>query len=80
MAILFRWLTLMVSRRGNMRVPVMKRLLYILIWLVIALVAGAVGSYRFNVNFWVASLIAGFALIANGLIAEWEDRRRDGGS
>jgi hypothetical protein len=46
----------------------------------ISLVAGAVGSYLFNVNFWVASLIAGFALIANGLIAEWEDRRRDGGS
>ena len=58
----------------------MKRLLYILIWLVIALVAGAVGSYLFNVNFWVASLIAGLALIVNGLIAEWEDRRRDGGS
>lgn len=55
----------------------MKRLFYTLIWLVISLAAGALGNYFFNVNFWVASLIAGLALIANGLIAEWEDRRRD---
>lgn len=58
----------------------MKRLVYTLIWLVISLLAGALGNYLFNVNFWVASLIAGAALIVNGLIAEWEDRRRDGGS
>lgn len=57
----------------------MKRLFYTLIWLVISLLAGVVGNYLFNVNFWVASLIAGLALIANGLIAEWEDRRRDSG-
>ncbi len=55
----------------------MQRVLYTLIWLVISLLAGAVGNYLFKVNFWVASLIAGLALIANGLIAEWEDRRRD---
>ena len=60
-----------------MRVPMMKRLVYTLIWLVISLLAGALGNYLFKVNFWVASLIAGVALIANGLIAEWEDRRRD---
>jgi hypothetical protein len=40
-------------------------------------VAGAAGSYFFNVSFWIASLIAGVSLIANGLIAEWEDRRQD---
>ena len=58
-------------------VSVMKRLVYTLIWLVISLFAGALGNYLFNVNFWVASLIAGLALIANGVIAECEDRRRD---
>lgn len=58
----------------------MKRLFYTLIWLAISLLAGAAGNYLFNVNFWVASLIAGMALIVNGLIAEWEDRRRDGDS
>jgi hypothetical protein len=58
----------------------MKRLLYTLIWLAVSLLAGAAGNYLFNVNFWVASLIAGMALIVNGLIAEWEDRRRDGDS
>ena len=55
----------------------MKRLHYTLIWLVISLLAGAAGNYLFNINFWVASLIAGMALIVNGLLAEWEDRRRD---
>jgi hypothetical protein len=55
----------------------MKRWAYTLIWLAIALLAGAVGHHLFKVNFWVASMIAGLALIANGLIADWEDRRRD---
>lgn len=55
----------------------MKRGFYTLIWLAISLLAGVVGSYLFKVDFWIASLIAGLALIVNGLIAEWEDRRRD---
>jgi len=55
----------------------MKRWLYTVIGLGFSLLAGAVGNCLFKVNFWVASLIAGLALIANGLIAEWEDRRRD---
>ncbi|MBV8115413.1 MAG: hypothetical protein JO142_17390 [Burkholderiales bacterium] len=55
----------------------MKRALYTVVWLAISLLAGAMGSYLFNINFWVASLIAGVALIANGLIAELEDWRRD---
>ena len=55
----------------------MKRLVYTLIWLLISLLAGALGNYLFKVNFWVAALIAGLALIANGLVAEWEDRRSD---
>lgn len=60
-----------------MRVQMMKRLVYFFIWLVISLLAGALGNYLFKVDLWVASLIAGLALIANGLIAEWEDRQRD---
>jgi hypothetical protein len=55
----------------------MKRMLYTFIWLAISLLAGVLGNYLFNVDFWTASLIAGLALVANGLIAEWEDRRRD---
>jgi hypothetical protein len=57
----------------------MKKLLYFVIWLIVSLMAGVVGNYLFHVGFWIASLIAGIALIANGLIAEWEDRRRDRG-
>lgn len=60
-----------------MRMPLMKRLVSALIWLFISLAAGALGHYFFRVNFWVASLIAGLALLANGLLADWEDRRRD---
>jgi len=55
----------------------MKNRLYILIWFAISLLAGLAGSYLFNINFWTASLIAGLALIVNGLIAEWEDHLRD---
>lgn len=54
-------------------------MLYTLAWLAISLLAGAAGHYIFGINFWIASLIAGLALIANGLIADWEDRRRDRG-
>lgn len=55
----------------------MKMGFYTLIWLAISLLAGVVGSYLFKVDFWFASLIAGIVFIVNGLIAEWEDRRRD---
>jgi hypothetical protein len=55
----------------------MKRLVYTLIWLAISLLVGTAGSYFFSLNFWAASLVAGVALIVNGLIAEWEDRRSD---
>ena len=57
----------------------MKRLVYSLIWLVISLLFGVLGNYVFKVNFWVAAFIAALAMIANGVIAEWEDRRRDRG-
>ncbi len=47
----------------------MTRILYTLIWLTISLLGGVVGSYLFKLDFWIASLIAGLALIVNGLLA-----------
>lgn len=52
----------------------MKRSVRILIWFAICFSLGAAGKYFVGLNFWLSSLIAGLALIANGLIAEWEDR------
>ena len=52
----------------------MRRFKIALVWLVIALVVGAAGSFLFHLNFWASSLVAGASLVANGLIAEWEDR------
>ena len=52
----------------------MKRIKYLLIWAAITFVVGAIGSYIFNLNFWVSSSIIGVSLIINGLIAEWEER------
>lgn len=52
----------------------MRKIIPIMIWVAISLLAGAVGSYFFELSFWLSSLIAGMALIINGLIAEWEDR------
>jgi hypothetical protein len=54
----------------------MRKIIPILIWAAISLLAGAAGSYFFKLNFWWSSLIVGMALIVNGLIAEWEDRDR----
>jgi hypothetical protein len=55
---------------------IMGRIIYLLCWLSLSLAAGAAGSYIFNLDFFCSSLIAGLTLIANGLIAEWEDRNK----
>ena len=55
----------------------MNRVFYTLIWLGMSLLTGLLGSRLFQIDFWLASLIAGLALLANGLLADWEDRRRD---
>jgi hypothetical protein len=47
---------------------------YTLIWLAISFVVGAGASYFFGIHIWVAAAIAGIALMANGLLATWEDR------
>lgn len=56
----------------------MRRLRNILIWAVISLLAGALGSYFLNLDFLWAVLIAAAALIINGLVAEWEDSKNSG--
>lgn len=45
-----------------------------LVWLAISLLAGAFGRYFFGLGFWSTALIVGLSLIANGLLADWEDR------
>jgi hypothetical protein len=52
----------------------MKRFLHIAIWALISLVLGAVGSYLFNLSFWLTTAIAAVALTINGVIAEIEDK------
>jgi hypothetical protein len=52
----------------------MKRASYIVIWAAISLVLGAIGSYFFNLSFWLTSATAAVALIINGLIADVEDK------
>jgi hypothetical protein len=48
------------------------------IWLVIAAVAGAIGRFAFEANFWVGAGLALLSLAVNGLIIEWEDRKPGG--
>lgn len=50
------------------------RLKATLIWLAIPLLVGAFGSYFLGLGFWSIALIVGLSLIANGLLADWEDR------
>jgi hypothetical protein len=52
----------------------MKRFLHIAVWALISLVLGAIGSYLFNLSFWLTTAIAAIALIINGVIAEIEDK------
>ena len=55
-----------------------QRLLGLFIWIAIVAALGVFGSYALGIKFWVAAVIAGLALIANGLFAAWEDRRPGG--
>lgn len=55
----------------------MKLIIIMLTWLIISVIAGAISAYFFQMNFWLSTAIVGLALIANGLIADWEDRRQE---
>ncbi len=57
---------------------VKQRLFAPLIGLAIVGGLGAIAHYAFGMNFWVAALILGLAMVANGLFAEWEDRQPGG--
>jgi hypothetical protein len=57
-----------------------ERLLGIAIWLVIAVMMGAIGSFLFDANFWVVAGLTVLSLAVNGLIIEWEDRQPGGWS
>lgn len=54
----------------------MRKFTHIAIWAFISIVAGTIGSWLFNVGFFLSSAIAAIALVVNGFVAEWEDRRR----
>jgi hypothetical protein len=55
-------------------VTIKARLKATLIWLAIPLLAGVFGSYFLELGFWSIALIVELSLIANGLLADWEDR------
>ena len=45
-----------------------------LVWAAVSMLAGALVSHLSGLAFWASSLIVGLALIAIGLVADWEDR------
>ena len=53
----------------------MQWLFYAVLWLAISGAAGAIASWAFGLSFWAVALIVGVSLLANGLIAAWEERR-----
>lgn len=50
------------------------RLKSIIGWLAISALAGALGSFLLDLDFWASVLIVGLALVANGVLANLEDR------
>jgi hypothetical protein len=54
------------------------RIFGLLIWLAVAALAGGIGWYFVDMNFWVGVGIAMCNLIVNGLIIEWEDNQPGG--
>jgi hypothetical protein len=54
------------------------RLQGLAIWLVIAIVAGAIGQLGFGMNFWLVAALIIVSLAVDGWIIEWEDRQPGG--
>ena len=50
----------------------------LIFWAVTAAIAGAIGQFVFGVNFWLVAALTIMALLVNGWIIEWEDRRPGG--
>ena len=42
--------------------------------LAISVLAGALGHYFLGLEFWSATLIVALSIIANGILATWEDK------
>ena len=51
---------------------------YAIVWAIIVALLGTIASHFTGVHFWTAAIIAAAALVANGIFAEWEDRRPGG--
>jgi len=51
-----------------------KRLLYFGIWFLICSILGGAAVFISHILFWAGFLIAAFALFANSLLADFEDR------
>ena len=47
---------------------------YTFMGLAVAMLAGALAHYFYGLGFWSSTVIAALALLANGLLALWEDR------
>ena len=54
------------------------RLQGMLIWAIIAAIAGAIGQFGFGESFWLVAALTVMALVVNGWIIEWEDRQPGG--
>jgi hypothetical protein len=56
------------------------RVVGIVIWLIIAGIAGAIGHFGFGVSFWLVATLTIISLAVNGWIIDWEDRQPGGWS
>lgn len=50
---------------------------HFIVFALICCVVGVVARYLLGMNFWIALGLAAASLLLNGLIAEWEDRKKD---
>lgn len=47
----------------------------VLIWIGISAFIGGLGTFFLKIDFWYSSAGVAVALIINGFVAEWEDRK-----
>jgi hypothetical protein len=50
---------------------------YFMVFAVICCVVGVVAKYLFGMSLWVAIGLAASSLLLNGLVGEWEDRKKN---
>jgi hypothetical protein len=49
-----------------------------LVWAAIVIIVAGAASYLIGIGFWPAAAIVAAALVINGIVAEFEDRRPGG--